>query len=137
MQCLDVFKNPRNLPCGHTFCLQCIQKTNNQLCALCKKDWTLPDNGFQGLPKNFIVDSFITSLPSVSNCAVAGNSSHGPVEYFCLSCWEPLCVKCGQGHTQFNTITKDHVVKMMSEVDQSDVESHSRKIALLCVQHVN
>ena len=133
--CLQILQDPRNLPCGHTFCLQCIKKTNNRLCSLCKREWSLPANGWQGLPKNFIVENCITSLPSISHCAVAGNSSHGAVKFLCIDCWDPLCDKCGQGHTQFNRLTKNHVVKLISEVDQSDIELHNRQNALMCDQH--
>ena len=133
--CLQVFQDPRNLPCGHTFCLRCIQKTGYRSCSLCKREWSLPVNGLQGLPKNFIVDNCITSLPSISHCAVVGNSSHGAVNFLCIDCWDPLCDKCGQGHTQFCRTTKNHVVKMIKELDQSDIDLHNRQKALLCAQH--
>ena len=133
--CLQVFQDPRNLPCGHTFCLRCIQNISNRLCSLCKRKWSLPANGLQDLPKNFIVENCITSLPSISHCAVAGNSSHGAVKFLCIDCWDPLCDKCGQGHTQCNRLTQNHVVKLISEVDQSDIELHNRQKALLCNQH--
>ena len=133
--CLQVFQDPRNLPCGHTFCLRCIQNISNRLCSLCKREWSLPVNGWQGLPKNFIVENCITSLPSISHCAVAENSSHGAVKFLCIDCWEPLCDKCGQGHTQFSRAMKNHTVKAISEVDQSDLELHNRKKALVCDQH--
>ena len=90
--CLQVFQDPRNLPCGHTFCLRCIQQTNNRLCSLCKRKWTLPASGWQELPKNFITEKCITSLPSISHCAVAGNNSHGAVKYLCIDCWDPCTV---------------------------------------------
>ena len=132
---MQVFRDPRNLPCGHTFCLQCIQKTNNRFCSLCKREWSLPADGWQGLPKNFIAENCITSLPSITHCAVAGNSSHGAVKYLCIDCWDPLCDKCGKGHTQFSRTTKNHEVKVISEVDQSDVELHNRQKASACDQH--
>ena len=133
--CLQVFQDPRMLPCGHTFCLQCIQRNNNRLCALCKSKWFLPPNGLQGLPKNFAVESFTTSLPSISHCAVAGNNSHGSVKYFCIDCWDPLCEKCGQGHTQFSRSMKNHVVKLINEINQLDIDLRNRQRALLCKQH--
>ena len=133
--CLQVFQDPRNLPCGHTFCLRCIQKISNRFCSLCKREWSLSVNGWQELPKNFIVESCITSLPSISHCAVAGNSSLGPVKFLCIDCWDPLCDECGQGHTKFSRAMKNHEVKMISELDQSDIELHNRQISLLCNQH--
>ncbi len=133
--CLQVYKDPRLLPCGHTFCLQCIQKTNNKPCSLCKKEWPLPANGLQGLQKNAVAEKLIQSLSSISHCAAAGNDSHGQIKYLCIDCWDPLCEKCAKNHTQFSRVLKNHVVKKMNEVDQSDVELNYQRKALLCAQH--
>ena len=42
--CLDIFKEPRLLDCGHTFCLQCLQKNGRFLqhqdsidCPVCRE----------------------------------------------------------------------------------------------------
>ena len=133
--CLQVFLDPRILPCGHTFCLQCIEKSNCLLCSLCKRESSVPTNGLQGLPKNLIPESFFTSLSSVSNCAVTKSNLNGPVEFFCVNCWEPLCTKCGQGHAQYNKITSHSMVKKINEIDQSGIELHNRQGKLLCNQH--
>jgi hypothetical protein len=55
--CLEIFIDPRILPCGHTFCLQCIIKqhcgTTGVVCALCRKPWRAPDDNINNLPKNY------------------------------------------------------------------------------------
>jgi hypothetical protein len=57
--CLNVFVDPRILPCGHTFCLQCIKgqiNANNAssfTCALCRQAWAAPDGVVDNLPKNY------------------------------------------------------------------------------------
>ena len=65
--CLDIYKHPRNLICGHVFCSTClylIKINNNILCPLCchntklSKNYTLAD-----LP----VNSMITSIIDNSN----------------------------------------------------------------------
>ena len=133
--CLQVFQDPRILSCGHTFCLQCIQNTNNRLCSLCKSEWSLPTIGLKGLPKNYIAESFVTSLSAVSRCALTENTVHGAVEFFCVDCWEPLCKECAHGHTRFVSSTKHHVMKKMFDIDQSDIERHNQQKDLLCNQH--
>ena len=135
--CLQVYQDPRILPCGHTFCLKCIQSSASHMCPLCKRDWQPPINGFQGLSKNFVVENFISSLPSVSKCSLAGSNIHGQVEYFCVDCWDPLCEKCAKGHLQFSKAAKGHVIKTISEVNLTDIEIHNRQKSMLCSLHKN
>ena len=135
--CLQVYQDPRNLPCGHTFCLECLKSTQNPLCPLCKTPWAHPVNGLQNLPKNFIVANFITSLPSLTKCALTDSATHGPVKFFCVNCWDPLCEKCADGHTKYVKITKGHVIKNINDVDKSDVENHNRQKTTFCVKHKN
>ena len=97
--CLEKFQNPRNLPCGHTFCLSCLQSqvnnkktTNSYSCGLCRHPWTIPDGGLSSLPKNYVVDSF-TSISAAAECSQKRDGEeHGPGEHFCVECWEPLCM---------------------------------------------
>uniref|UniRef100_A0AAQ6II68 Uncharacterized protein n=1 Tax=Anabas testudineus TaxID=64144 RepID=A0AAQ6II68_ANATE len=39
--CLDIFKNPASIPCGHNFCLECIKRfwdvRQKAVCPLCKE----------------------------------------------------------------------------------------------------
>ena len=62
---------------------------------------------------------------------------HGTVKFLRIGCCEPLCGKCGQRHTKYNRLTKNHVIKKISEIDQSDIGLHNRQMALLCNQHMD
>ena len=48
--CLDIFKDPRRLPCGHSFCADCLDKLVERResfdCPICKEKHTKPRNGF-------------------------------------------------------------------------------------------
>ena len=64
--CTQVYTDPRVLPCGHTYCLKCIeawtkdkQPGDEVACPLCRKQFTLPSNGVSDLPKNFFVNNFL------------------------------------------------------------------------------
>ena len=136
--CLQVYEDPRNLPCGHTFCLKCIQDNTSRLCPLCKAVWPIPAIGFHDLPKNFIAKSLIESLPSMSNCVgplEKSSSRHGPVLFFCVDCWDPLCKECAREHTLLDKPTKHHEVKRMVDIDQSDIKKYNEQKNLACSEH--
>ena len=73
--CLGVYQDPRILPCGHTFCLRCLQKqhetsisdrsTFNTKCAICRVPWAVPDQGVTSLPKNFVAQRCSLMLPAL------------------------------------------------------------------------
>ena len=64
--CMEVYTDPRVLPCGHTFCRQCIEAFGELACPVCREGFRLPNVGVVGLPKNFalldIVDAISTGL---------------------------------------------------------------------------
>lgn len=47
-KCQERYKDPRKLPCGHTYCLACLQDQDTaqtRLCRLCDEMWTVPASG--------------------------------------------------------------------------------------------
>ena len=61
--CLEKFKHPRNLDCGHTFCTTCLHmmNINNEIvCPMCRKITTFTsDKMLIDLPVNDILISII------------------------------------------------------------------------------
>ncbi len=64
--CLEPFKNPRGLPCLHSFCGECLQewvtankkrKSNVFACPNCMKLTPIPTEGVEGFPAHFLVNS--------------------------------------------------------------------------------
>jgi len=61
--CCETFNDPRQLPCIHTYCLECIRGFSTDKlpgfkapCPLCRKTFRIPDGGVDSLPKNFYFD---------------------------------------------------------------------------------
>ena len=143
--CRQVYQDPRNLCCGHSFCLKCIQNqfmTDNKVCPLCKEKWVLPAGGFQGLSKNFVLNNFIASLPSIPKCSFARDNDHASAAFFCMDCWNSLCEKCAQVHIK----DMQHVTKQIIKLNLSDfepqedvscVEHKNRKLTLYCTKCQN
>eukprot|EP00058_Branchiostoma_floridae_P015054 XP_002600542.1 hypothetical protein BRAFLDRAFT_205327 [Branchiostoma floridae] len=61
--CMQDFRDPRVLPCLHTFCRECLQEwaTKQQPleCPTCRTQVSLPDQGVDGLRTNFYVNSLL------------------------------------------------------------------------------
>jgi len=65
--CTEVFTDPRVLPCGHIFCIHCLQsyckdKQPSKPCPLCRREFTIPDNGIPGLPKYIYTSEALRKL---------------------------------------------------------------------------
>src|SRR5271163_1546394 len=60
--CLETLKEPKQLPCIHTFCFHCLQslcKDNDPgdevPCPLCRKLFVVPAGGIEDLTTNFFM----------------------------------------------------------------------------------
>lgn len=96
--CLDPFKYPVTIPCGHTFCKACIskfwdRKDRDFHCPFCKKNFdTRPE-----LNRNVSL-SMITEMPASHSPAEtdvsAGASVHTEPEQICERHQKPLVIFC-------------------------------------------
>ena len=145
--CLGIFNDPRNLPCGHTFCFKCIKKLvdadkdKQPSCALCRTSWSVPDEGLQGVMKNFVLNNFVNSFGQQSGtilkCALIDDGDdHGNAEYFCIDCWDPLCADCNRIHKK-SRLTKNHNTKNITDVTKVDIQLHKRKEDVKCTRHAD
>jgi hypothetical protein len=110
--CKQTFSDPRILPCVHSFCVQCIKAfSEGKLpgdhipCPLCQKEFTVPDTGFDGLPKNFFIDQLkdVTRTSSGRHCEGCCDDSTDPAlrkeaVSFCVDCHQRFCEFCVDTH---------------------------------------
>jgi RING-type zinc-finger len=65
--CLDIFDDPRLLPCSHTICYKCIQemvRVNGKFTCPFRDGTEVSQDAIAGLPLNRIVKNIVDSLKS-------------------------------------------------------------------------
>eukprot|EP00029_Vermamoeba_vermiformis_P014190 TRINITY_DN9314_c0_g1_i1.p1 TRINITY_DN9314_c0_g1~~TRINITY_DN9314_c0_g1_i1.p1 ORF type:complete len:587 (-),score=94.39 TRINITY_DN9314_c0_g1_i1:13-1773(-) len=80
--CLELFTEPRTLPCGHTYCTMCLQdvyrkSTNSNwlVCPLCREKHLIEVMGILSFPKNFHIASIVDKVKSLSTNQNLQNSN--------------------------------------------------------------
>jgi|SRR6218665_2639887 len=104
--CLARFQDPRVLPCGHTFCLYCIKWhgiCKDSDCPVCRARFHIPSNGWEGLPKNYSLNSVLgenavgTTKSKVTKRSCAKHPNEELVLY-CMHCDVVICLDCMEDH---------------------------------------
>src|SRR6218665_2321025 len=137
--CMNVFTDPRVLPCIHTFCLDCLKRisgtaqngTEDKLpCPSCGNEFLIPADGINGVPKNFFLENLLqykTTLEMGSAsiacdvCRANDESKTGEAPTAtmrCLECQDNYCDGCVKVH-QFLKLSRDHKLKKI----RSDAET--------------
>ena len=91
-------KLPKLIPCGHTFCSQCLMSGQTQ-CATCKEPCHFDKDAVELLPNNLTVISFLRRFDrrkeSQSSKSKFMCSEHNNVaQHVCLTCMSVLCSRC-------------------------------------------
>jgi len=115
--CFDACKNPKSLPCLHSFCLYCLQQHwkdkcygDEVPCPVCRKVLAIPDNGLDKLPHNFFLQNLIdaneVSMKQSHNALCESCEIHAdetkadipPATMYCVNCDRKLCERCSRPH---------------------------------------
>ena len=111
--CLDIFTDPKKLPCDHVYCRACLHGlalrsiTGTISCPECRKDIPIPSNGvadFEALPQvNRLLDRYHENLKSTQSAdpeadtaqpATCKVHSSQPLALYCETCKKLVCRDC-------------------------------------------
>ena len=95
--CRNDYTDPRVLPCGHTFCRQCIEAWSKLACPLCREGFGLPANGVGGLTKNVALSKVVETKELASGCeACSGEVAKAATCPICPEVYtDPRVLPCG------------------------------------------
>lgn len=123
--CTETFIDPRTLPCIHTFCKTCLENVgykagktsgDSMPCPLCRREFTIPLEGFSGMQKNFFMARLIemTKQGSSASTRMCDACCEEEFEMFCKECCLNLCNECCKNHRR-NKMTKNHVIVNLAD----------------------
>ena len=132
--CLEPFREPKVLPCCHTFCLTCLEKTAHGvvqkkgeiMCPQCRKTHPIPAGGLTELLTDFIAtyEVEVTSLKSSSSnkggvkTLICGECEQpGLIQLYCSDCRNYVCDECGLTLHQKLKAYRGHKVVSIHEIN--------------------
>jgi len=142
--CLEVFDNPKSLPCIHGFCLKCLERyfkdnvPGNKLpCPLCRKRFKIPSDGLEGLQHHFFIQHLVDARNAASRATgevtcqscleeSEDNGNEGdvpPATMYCIDCSESLCEKCSRPHRRLRLKGGAHRLRPLgAELEQELIQ---------------
>ncbi|XP_078656569.1 tripartite motif-containing protein 3-like [Branchiostoma floridae x Branchiostoma belcheri] len=142
--CMLNYRDPKILPCLHSFCRECLQdwatKQQPLECPTCREPVSLPDQGVDGLRTNFYVNNLLdfAAVKKVAGPGVPCQVCEGGQEQnksWCADCGMLLCGSCIDMHRKVPA-TRDHQMVPQEDINtMGGTEGLERK--LHCHKHKN
>ena len=142
--CYQLFKNPKYLPCYHSYCEGCLEKLQVQskiICPECRKEAKVPAGGVKELPNNFFINRLVDDL--ILKEKVDGEQEvkcdecdeDDPVVSFCPECNSFLCLACNDHHKR-NRRYRGHGIVPLNELKSNKGAPIQAKVKIpLCKEH--
>ena len=141
--CLSILQTPKLLPCGHSYCCECIQdlvdtaRDKNRTtinCPECRVNHQIPDGGADGFPRNICAAGLIEatrrlklqSLCSISRC-------EKPADADCSHCGGQFCGGCSVSHLKYSIMDNiiiseklfsDNFIQQANDLKQKLLQIH-------------
>ena len=149
--CLQVLKDPRTLPCCHSFCKVCLegvvktcrdkaprdQPIRQFPCPNCRELFTLePDKEVADMPQNHFICNMVEAT-AVLNRGIGVPCSHNCNKSSvarCVTCEKFLCQQCLTGHNNYRA-NDGHSVLTMEELSKPENRKKIRG-KMYCNEHL-
>ncbi|XP_056612756.1 E3 ubiquitin/ISG15 ligase TRIM25-like [Triplophysa dalaica] len=145
--CLDPLKEPVTIPCGHSYCLMCINDCWDQKdqrppysCPQCRESFTqrpllkkntLLSEMMEKLEKTSVHTASCSQENSGVECDVCTTEKNSAV-MSCQQCLASFCESHLQPHYQSPVFMKHKLVKATSQVQENVCERHGKLMEIYC-----
>ena len=129
--CLEHFVDPKQLPCLHSFCTECLnalakRNTHNSLveCPTCRAQVEVPSDGnFASFPTSFYLNNLLDVLAireHETTSITCGNCDEKTKQgSYCFDCCEFLChMKCLSAHNTLKATKKHRALELRQFEDE-------------------
>ena len=141
--CLETVKDPKTLPCLHSFCLRCIDKhagyAKRKLettikCPVCQASFQIPEGDtFGNLPTSFHLNRLVDLLALRNDSEEAQRCSsceeNNTATCYCFVCQNFLCKDCFDAHQRLKA-TRGHRNALIDNLQAQDVEELMHRPAM-------
>ena len=141
--CLETVKDPKTLPCLHSFCLQCIDKhagyAKRKLettikCPVCQACFQIPEGDtFGSLPTSFHLNRLVDLLALRDGSQEAQRccscEENNTATCYCFVCQNFLCKDCFDAHQRLRA-TRGHRNVLIENLQAQDVEDLMHRPAM-------
>ena len=141
--CLETVKDPKTLPCLHSFCLRCIDKharyARRKLettikCPVCQACFQIPDGDtFGNLPTSFHLNRLVDLLAlrdgSEETQRCSSCEENNTATCYCFVCQNFLCKDCFDAHQRLKA-TRGHRNVLIENLQAQDVEDLMHRPAM-------
>ena len=136
--CLDRLKDPKLLPCLHTYCKECLQgilrKSRNESniqCPQCRSTHAVPSGGVNELPSDMVLANALDfhSLKEKEKsaqpipCDIC--TEDDPATTYCPTCSRFLCEFCSKAHKR-QVDYRDHKTMSLGDLDAETIKGFER-----------
>ncbi|XP_006824440.1 E3 ubiquitin-protein ligase TRIM71-like [Saccoglossus kowalevskii] len=139
--CLKRYKNPKILPCHHSFCEQCLAQlkgTQDTIeCPNCRQCHSV--STIQYLRPSTIINSVIDIIEEQER-RQDGGACHGcqenPSTNRCVECAMDLCTTCAKVHSNIPLISPPHRIMTAQDFNKTKLQDQSIALAAVhCTSH--
>lgn len=126
-------REPRVLPCLHTFCTRCLEGMVRDwtiICPTCRIKHTVPGDSVRNFPKEYTRRSlrdFIRLKKKTHNIPCRDCPDSGVAVYFCKDCQTFMCAECTHAHLR-NFLSRNHQIANFEQLRKYGLETFQREL---------